>query len=73
MADLTLSPLTPYQAAAVSTVQGLLETLRPMATDPAICPGAIGPGGDTATINTLGDLADAVASLDDFLETMARH
>lgn len=73
MADLTLSPLTPYQAAAVSTVQGLLETLRPMATDRAICPGATGPDGFTATIDTLGDLADAVAALDDFVAVMARH
>lgn len=73
MADLTLSPLTAHQKVAVTTIRALLETLRPLATDHALCPGATGPDGFTATINTLGDLADAVASLDDFLAAMARH
>jgi len=70
MADLTLSPLDASQAVAVSTVRGLLETLRPMATDPAICQVAFGPDGARHTINTRGDLADAVVALESFVETM---
>ncbi len=70
MADLTLSPLNAAQAAAVSTVQGLLDTLRLLIADPATCQVATGPDGATHTIDTRGDLTDAVEALESFVETM---